>query len=67
MPTKHIHSPSCAAGVEEVEKIRSEVKPSVLVSAGIELTFFLVAGTVLCFEFSMRRMLITLMFAVVAQ
>ena len=25
----------------------------VLVSAGIELTVFLVAGTVLCFEFSM--------------
>uniref|UniRef100_A0A8B9RV14 Uncharacterized protein n=1 Tax=Accipiter nisus TaxID=211598 RepID=A0A8B9RV14_9AVES len=33
--------------------------PTVLVSAGIELTLFLVAGTVLCFEFSMRRMLIT--------
>ena len=39
----------------------------VLVSAGIELIVFLVAGTVLCFEFSMRRMLITLMFSVVAQ
>ena len=26
---------------------------AVLVSAGIELTVFLVAGTVLCFEFSM--------------
>ena len=39
----------------------------VLVSAGIELTVFLVAGTVLCFEFSMRRMLITLMFSVVAK
>ena len=30
-----------------------------LVSAGIELIFFLVAGIVLCFGFSMRRMLIT--------
>ena len=40
---------------------------SVLVSAGIELIVFLVAGTVLCFEFSMRRMLIILMFSVVAQ
>ena len=28
---------------------------AVLVSAGIELTVFLVAGTVLCFEFSRRR------------
>ena len=32
---------------------------SVLVSAGIELIVFLVAGIVLCFGFSMRRMLIT--------
>ena len=32
----------------------------VLVSAGTELTFFLVAGTVLCFGFSVRMMLITL-------
>ena len=39
----------------------------VLVSAGIELTVFLVAGTVLCFEFSLRRMLVTLMFSVVAK
>ena len=39
---------------------------AVLVSAGIELIVFLVAGTVLCFEFSMRRML-TLMFSVVAK
>ena len=39
----------------------------VLVSAGTELIVFLAAGTVLCFEFSMRRMLITLMFSVVAQ
>ena len=31
----------------------------VLVSAGIELIFFLVAGTVLCFGFSVRIMLIT--------
>ena len=30
----------------------------VLVSAGIELIFFLVAGIVLCFGFSMRIMLI---------
>ena len=36
-----------------------EVFITVLVSAGIELIFFLVAGTVLCFGFSMRRMLIT--------
>ena len=33
--------------------------PGVLVSAGIELTFFLVAVVVLCLGFSMRRMLIT--------
>ena len=33
--------------------------PSVLVSAGTELTLFLVAGTVLCFGFSVRIMLIT--------
>ena len=33
--------------------------PSVLVSAGIELIFFLVAGTVLCFGFSVRITLIT--------
>uniref|UniRef100_A0A8B9YZ23 Ig-like domain-containing protein n=1 Tax=Buteo japonicus TaxID=224669 RepID=A0A8B9YZ23_9AVES len=39
----------------------------VLVSAGIELTVFLVAGAVLCFEFSMRRTLITPMFSVVAR
>ena len=32
----------------------------VLVLAGIELIFFLVAGTVLCFGFSVRIMLITL-------
>ena len=32
---------------------------SVLVSAGIELIFFLVAGTVLCFGFSVRILLIT--------
>ena len=32
----------------------------VLVSAGTELTFFLVAGTVLCFGCSVRMMLITL-------
>ena len=38
---------------------------TVLVSAGIELIVFLVAGTVLCFEFSMRRILITLMLSVV--
>ena len=39
----------------------------VLVSAGIELIVFLVAGIVLCFGFSMRRMLIILMFSVVAK
>ena len=33
--------------------------PYVLVSARIELIFFLVAGIVLCFGFSVRRMLIT--------
>ena len=32
----------------------------VLVLAGTELTLFLVAGTVLCFGFSVRMMLITL-------
>ena len=31
----------------------------VLVLAGIELFFFIVAGIMLCFGFSMRRMLIT--------
>ena len=35
----------------------------VLVSAGIELIFFLVAGIMLWFRFSMRIMLITLMFS----
>ena len=35
-------------------------KLTVLVSAGRELIFFLVAGTVLCFGFSVRIMLITL-------
>ena len=35
-------------------------RQGVLVSAGTELTFFLVAGTVLCFGFSVRMMLITL-------
>ena len=39
----------------------------VLVSAGIELIFLLVAGIVLCFGFSMRRMLITVIFSVVAK
>ena len=34
-------------------------KAIVLVSAGIELIFFLVAGILLCFGFSVRRMLIT--------
>ena len=33
--------------------------PGVLVSAGIELIFFLVAGIVQCFGFSVRIMLIT--------
>ena len=50
----------------------SECKPvphytHVLASAGIELTVFLVAGKVLCFELSMRRMLITLMVSAVAK
>lgn len=31
----------------------------VVVSAGIELVVFLVAGAVLCFEFGMRTVLIT--------
>ena len=35
-------------------------KIGVLVLAGTELTFFLVAGTVLWFGFSVRMMLITL-------
>jgi len=34
-------------------------KHSVLVSAGIELNFFLVAGVVLCFGFGMKIMLTT--------
>ena len=36
------------------------LREGVPVSAGTELTFFLVAGTVLCFGFSGRMMLITL-------
>ena len=44
-----------------------EGEACVLVSAGIELIVFPVAGMVLCFEFSMRRMLVTLMFSVVAK
>ena len=53
---------------------RSDVRESciprrvvVLVSAGMELIVFLVAGIVLCFGISMRIMLITLMFSVVAK
>ena len=34
-------------------------REGVLVSAGIELIIFLVAGTVLCFGFSVRILLIT--------
>ena len=51
-------SPSWAEFVSTF-KNTNEAYPSlssskiVLVSAGIELTVFLVAGTVLCFEFSM--------------
>ena len=37
----------------------SSEKYLVLVSAGIELIFFLVAGIVLCFGFSRKIMLIT--------
>ena len=37
----------------------AESVPGVLVSAGIELIFFLVAGTVLGFGFSVRIVLIT--------
>ena len=49
MPPCHCpRAPNCEGG------------PSVLVSAGTELIFFLVAGTVLCFGFSVRIMLITL-------
>ena len=39
--------------------VKASGKDSVLVSSGIELIFFLVAGTVLCFGFSVRIMLIT--------
>ena len=54
---------------ERAQRCLREILPShilmcflhwcVLVSAGTELTFFLVAGTVLCFGFSVRMMLIT--------
>ena len=50
---------SGAADVCDVSP-RTRVILSVLVSAGTELIFFLVAGTVLCFGFSVRMMLITL-------
>lgn len=36
-----------------------QMGPCVLVSAGIELIFFLLAGAVQCFGFSMRIMLVT--------
>jgi len=39
----------------------------VLVSAEMELIFFLVAGVMLCFGFSMQTMLIILTFLVVAK
>ena len=38
--------------------LASSFLPCVLVSAGTELTLFLVAGTVLCFGFSVRRMML---------
>ena len=44
-----------AQGTDVLEKYMG-----VLVSAGTELTLFLVAGIVLCFGFSVRMMLITL-------
>ena len=41
--------------------------PHVLVSAGMELTFFFVASEVLCFGYDVRTMLVAaLMFSVVA-
>ena len=43
----------------EREKMEDTKRVIVLVSARIELIFFLVAGIVLCFGFRMRIMLIT--------
>ena len=59
--------PGLTSKATDAFSLKISAWPSVLVSAGIELIVFLLAGTVLCFEFSMRRMLITLMFSVVAQ
>ena len=78
MRVKYVH---IALGGRREDKVKTEYKrltvmmqwmrnkgfPIVLVSAGIELIVFLVAGTVLCFELGMRRMLITLIFSVVAE
>ena len=44
---------------EDLSAVFSYPIKGVLVLAGTELTFFLVAGTVLCFGFSVRMMLIT--------
>ena len=41
------------------ERICHMSKEGVMVLAGIELNFFLVAGVVLCFRFSRKIMLIT--------
>ena len=54
-------SPSCDLGLLSAVSLISDtscVQGGVLVSAGIELIFFLVTGTV-CFGFSVRIMLIT--------
>ena len=48
------------SALEMLEFAKGAIFPVVLVLAGIELIFFLVAGTVLCFGFSVRMMLITL-------
>ena len=68
MPTKFMQNAVVIPGETSVAPSSSHLANNnplwfclvVLVSAGIELTFFLVAGTVLRFGFSVRMMLITL-------
>ena len=70
--TKKNRHTKCPKTFHEQYSVRGEKNPfniateggqkpntTVLVSAGIELIFFLVAGSALCFGFSVRIMLIT--------
>lgn len=54
---------TCLQTVNIIQKIPivntiEKYKPAVQASSGIVFIFFLIAGTVLCFEFTMRIMLI---------